>query len=201
MLVCAATPASCLVVSPLERRAVLWLGAAALGSSFQRPACADQRGAEDAYKTQPFGNEVCLRRTPLGACAEVGAPQRAADVQLNQLKVEDREGVSFDGLPETDYVRMLKQRTEDNAEANAREVLEKTVKSAMPGTYGPFAKVTPVMRPDGTFDDVKLATFDQLKDNGFITVTKTGLNAYSEKYDLKRPLEEQLPRKGFFGLF
>ena len=50
-----------------------------------------------------------------------------------------------DPAADSEVVKRLLQRTADNAEKNAREVKEKTIKSNMGATYGPFAKNAPVM--------------------------------------------------------
>ena len=97
------------------------------------------------WQTQRFEELVCVKRTPLGACAqfENGVDPKAAAVQVapRQLQIEPE--------PESDLIRLLKARTEANAAANAREVQEKTIKNSLPGTYGPFSKEAPVMKTDG----------------------------------------------------
>ena len=97
-----------------------------------------------------------------------------------------------------DIVQKLLERTTTNAEANARLVKEKTVAAGMSGTYGPFAKSVPVMRVDGSFDDITFARFDKLKDRGKIVRTRTGLDAYVSGFDPDAP--EPKPEK-LFGLF
>jgi hypothetical protein len=109
------------------------------------PALAAQRGAENAYQTQAFEAEVCIARTPLGACAETAKESRAArSGGTAPLRI-------LQPVPEaeSELVRTLLKRTEENAEANARLVKEKTIKAGQPGSFGPFASEAP-SKADGT---------------------------------------------------
>ena len=189
-------------VEPLGRRAVLGLAAAAAGLRATRVSAEEgvQRGAEDPYKMQMFGDTVCVRRTPLGACAEVGTPKAAAEAPLKTLSAP-AGAPSYDGLPDTDYIQSLRQRTAENAEANARDVQERTVRAGLAGSYGPLASTAPVMTQDGGFVDVALGEYDALKNAGKLQTTKTGLDQFVEGYDPSRPLREQQEGGWFFGLF
>ena len=152
-------------------------------------------------KVQSFDDtEVCIRRTPLGACAETapkGSPeaqrQAAARAPSNApvrvLKVEEE--------PESDLVKMLKAKSEANADANAQLIKEKTIKAGQAGVFGPFSSETQIMRQDGEFDIVSIKKFQKLKDRGFLTKTKTGLDIYVEGFDPDVPL----PKEKFLGIF
>ena len=91
----------------------------------------------------------------------------------------------------------LLKKTQENKEANAQLVKEKTIKAAQPGTFGPFAKDAPIMRQDGSFDIVPLRRYDTLKDRGKITQTATGLDMYVKGFDPDAPE----PKQKLFGLF
>jgi hypothetical protein len=85
---------------------------------------------------------TCVKRNPLGACQDfAAAPSEAAaaPMQLSQRPA------AADPASDSEVVKRLLQRTADNAEKNAREVKEKTIKSNLGATYGPFAKNAPVM--------------------------------------------------------
>ena len=97
---------------------------------------------------------------------------------------------------DSELIRRLRQKTADNAEVNAREVKEKTLRNGLAGTFGPFSSEAPIMRPDGEFDIVSLERFDRLKDAGKLTVSKTGLDTYIEGFDPKTFGEK---KGGFFG--
>ena len=174
------------------RRAVLSHAVAAAAVSLP-PLAADaaQRGAENAYQTQTFGSEVCVRRTPLGACAETAPGQREAPAQapLKVLKMEPE--------PESELVKRLLQKSEVNKEANERLVLEKTIKAGQAGQFGPFSNEAPIMRQDGTFDVVSVRRFDKLKDRGKLTKTATGLDQYVAGFDP----DAVEPKSKFLGIF
>ena len=176
----------------VSRRCILTRGAAfAIGCSPLVPqsARAAQRGAEPAYKTQAFSDEVCVRRTPLGACAETAPEKNTGAERYKVLQIEPE--------PESDLVRQLLKKSEENAEANAELVKQKTIKAAQPGTFGPFAKDAPIMRQDGSFDVVPLAKYDRLKDKGKLTKTQAGLDVYIKGFDPDAPE----PKQKLFGLF
>ena len=174
------------------RRAVLSHAAAAAAVTTLPPlaAHAAQRGAEPAYQNQAFGDEVCVRRTPLGACAETAKGGRAAgDAPLKVLQIEAE--------PESELVKRLLQKTEENKDSNARLVLEKTIKAGQSGQYGPFASEAPIMRQDGTFDVVSIRRFEKLKDRGKLTKSATGLDQYVKGFDPDAPEAKEK----FLGLF
>jgi len=190
------------------RRAFLQQAAAAVVASGGAPtAFAAQRGAEDAYKTQSFDNSItCTKRTLLGACQEVGAATAGPSGDASPMQLSQRAPGSVRSLPvdpagdittDSEIVRKLLQRTADNAEANAREVKEKTIKANEGATFGPFAKDAPIMRADGNFDVVPLAKYDRLKNKGVLTKTKTGLDTYVAGFDPDAP---EAPTK-LFGIF
>ena len=166
--------------------------AAAVGPAAARAA---QKGAEDPYATQPFEqNGVCLRRTPLGACADYEAGGGGGAAQKPNRIMTAPPEVGMD----SEVVQRLLQRTADNKEANDRLVLEKTIKAGLGGTYGPFAKEAPVMRTDGSFTAIPLARYDRLKNQNKIKVsTKTGLDYFVPGFDPDAPE----PKQKFLGLF
>ena len=182
------------------RRVIVSRAAAAAAASAAMPglqaATAAQRGAENAYQTQTFGTEVCVKRTAMGACAETAregatgeAPTKPEATRVKVLQIEEE--------PQSELVKSLLKKTADNAEANAREVKEKTIKANQPGQFGPFANTAPIMREDGSFDVVSLGKFQRLKDRGKITQTATGLDTYVKGFDPDIPE----PKQKLFGLF
>ena len=146
-------------------------------------------------QTQRFSDaDVCTRRTLLGACGEQekaapAAAPAAAPPQLLRVAPE----------PESELIKNLLARTEANKVANDREVLEKTIKAGLPGTFGPLAKTAPVMKADGTFDVIPLYKYDKWKDQKKIVVSKTGLDVWAPGFDLDTVSKE--PPKKFLGLF
>jgi hypothetical protein len=186
---------------PIDRRAVLrGTAAAALAPALLpalpvAPAVAAQRGAEDPYAMQLFEqSSVCRRRTLLGACAEGGTGRTVEDDAPPKL-LQATPDTFGDDSP---LVQRLLQRTAENAEANDRLVRDKTVKAALPGTYGPFATKAPVQRRDGSFDELPFAKYDRLKDRGFIERSPVGLDRYVEGFDPDAPEPE---RPKFLGIF
>jgi hypothetical protein len=75
---------------------------------------------------------------------------------------------------ESDYIRMLRKRSEQNAEANAALVREKTLANGMGGAFGPFSKSAAVMRADGSIMILPVGKYERLKDRGFIVVAPSG---------------------------
>ena len=186
-----------------SRRVILARAAAAATSATTLlPAFAEgrveQRGAEYAYKNQAFGDEVCVSRALNGACQQT-APDRGESPEEKERKLKvlqiDRSDLQIS--EESDLVKRLKQKTLENAEANAREVKEKTIKAGQAGVYGPFSNEAPIMRADGSFDSVSIGKFERLKDRGVITKTATGLDTYVAGFDPDAPE----PKQKFLGLF
>ena len=181
------------------RRAVLTHAAAAAAVTQLPPlvAHAAQRGAENAYKTQAFEDEVCTQRTPLGACKDT-AKAKSGDAGAQRYEVLTESRVpGFVAEEQSDLVTNLLQKSADNKDANDRLVLEKTIKAGQPGQYGPFASKAPVMRQDGSFDVVSLRRFDQLKDRGKLTKSASGLDVYVKGFDPDAPE----PKSKLFGIF
>ena len=108
-----------------SRRVILARAAAAATSATTLlPAFAEgrveQRGAEYAYKNQAFGDEVCVSRALNGACQQT-APDRGESPEEKERKLKvlqiDRSDLQIS--EESDLVKRLKQKTLENAEANA----------------------------------------------------------------------------------
>ena len=147
--------------------------------------------AEDAYKTQPFDDRPCVRRTPLGACAEQGAapPSEAAappEPAATRLAVPQEEA-------ESELVRTLRQRTADNAAANARDVQLRTLSNGIGAQFGPFSSKAPVLRADGEFDVISVSTLEALKGRDLV-VKRRGLDAYADGFDPART--DEVLRRG-----
>ncbi|KAL1527111.1 hypothetical protein AB1Y20_015793 [Prymnesium parvum] len=151
-----------------------------------------QRGAEDPYETVLFGTGSCTSRTPLGACRrEDAAPSQPAGAvsgppRLLPPPAEEEKSA---------LISSLLEKSAANAEKNARLVKETTLKNALGGTFGPFAKDAPIMKADGTFDIVPLARYDRLKDAGKITQSVGGLDMYVSGFDPSTFQE----KRGLFG--
>lgn len=176
----------------LNRRTLLLHSSAAIGLS--QPALAAQRGAEDPFATQLFDQgSVCADRTLLGACKANQAAVKSKPTAAVPLKT-----LSLPPEPESDLVKKLLEKSAQNADANAQLVKEKTVAAGLSGSYGPFANTIPVMRTDGSFQDISFPRFDRLKDKGKIYKTKTGLDAYVEGFDPDAPEPKQ---QKMFGIF
>lgn len=187
-------------LSVVSRRALLVSLAAWQAQDHSQAARAAIRGAEDAYATQRFEQSaVCTRRTPLGACATTG--QESVPVERAQPVVQRAAPtvVAPPKEPESELIRALLAKTEANAEKNAREVQEKTIKNGLAGTFGPFAKEAPVMKADGSFDIIPLYKYDKFKDQKKIVLSKNGLDMWAPGWDLEKASIEQ-PKK-FLGLF
>ena len=176
----------------LSRRSALQnAGLAAIGAH-PLVAHAAMKGEEE-FPQQYFGSNVCKDRTLLGACKEQSAAVKAGSpggpaYTVLQAPVEEQ----------SELVKRLLEKTEQNAEANNQLVKEKTIYAGLSGQYGILAKTTPVMRADGSFSDLSFARFDKLKGRGVIVKTKTGLDAFTAGFDPDAP-EPQ--REKMFGLF
>jgi hypothetical protein len=81
---------------------------------------------------------------------------------------------------ESDYIRMLRKRSADNAEENAAFVREKTLANGMGGAFGPFSKSAGVMRADGSIMVLPVGTYERLKDRGFIVVAPSGESLFQK---------------------
>ena len=87
-----------------------------------------------------------MKRNPLGACQDVAPISTAAASGAAPAPTQlSQRAAAVDPAADSEVMKRLLQRTADNAEKNAREVKEKTIKSNMGATYGPFAKAAPVM--------------------------------------------------------
>lgn len=188
VLVLARGAAALEVPHALTRRSLLGAAAVAAGGC-GRAASAAQRGAEDAYAMQPFGETVCVRRTALGACAEQGT-RAAAPV------AEPAAPTSVPENYESELIARLREKTAANAEANALQVRELTLRNGMAGTFGPFSSEVSVMRRDGSFDVISVARFDRLKDAKKIVTNKNGLATFVEGFDPEAPEKKS---GGWFG--
>lgn len=128
-----------------------------------------------------FDARPCVRRTALGACAEQGtgtalAPAAPAGPANGGLRIIDATASRSAGgdADESDYIRMLRKRSEENAEQNAAFVREKTLANGMGGAFGPFSKSAAVMRADGSIMILPVGKYERLKDRGFIVVAPSG---------------------------
>lgn len=166
------------------RRAALFSILAATCSVLDRrllpPAIAAQRG-EELNPPVMFDARPCVRRTALGACAEQGtgtalAPAAPAGPANGGLRIIDATASRSAGgdADESDYIRMLRKRSEENAEQNAAFVREKTLANGMGGAFGPFSKSAAVMRADGSIMILPVGKYERLKDRGFIVVAPSG---------------------------
>lgn len=164
-------------------------------------AAAPQRGAEDPYKMQLFDNKaVCARRTLLGACKEEGRGGSSGGGSDGGAEAVPAPKVlsAATAEPESELVQKLLARTKENADENARVVREKTLAAGMSGSYGPLATSVPVMRTDGSFDEISFSRFDKLKDRGNIVRSKTGLDVYIKGFNPDTPEPKQEKLLGIF---
>jgi hypothetical protein len=181
-----------------DRRSVL-CGVAAAAGSLGGLAAPSVAADTDPNAMMMFEqNAVCERRTLLGACAEQGKSKSVRPIESSVNTAPRTAANTPEPIPEGELVQKLLRKTEENKEANAREVLEKTVAASNPGLYGPFAREAPVMRADGSFDSIPISRFEKLKDKGKIVVTRTGLDAYAKGFD---PDAAEPKREKFLGLF
>ena len=145
-----------------------------------------ERGAEPAYKMQPFADTVCVERTPLGACREYGAvPGAPAKPPVERVDPSQLGGAKDVRLrcegtcPEdSELIQYLKKKSDINREANDRETMEKTVKANLAGTFGPFSSEGAVMKENGEFDILPKNAIEKLRDRGYVVTSKTGLDAW-----------------------
>ena len=147
---------------------------------------------------------MCIRRTPLGACAEYGSESKAAAAPAPVVRVQSAPAAPAE--EESELVKGLLARSAANKEANERLVKEKTLKNGLSGTFGPFAKDAPVMKADGTFEIIRIAKLEKWKDSGKIIVSKNGLDTWAPGFENAAAVEEaeaaaRANKKGFFGLF
>jgi len=164
------------------------------------PASAAQRGAEDAYAPQRFDDTfICVKRTPLGACAEQGKSTGKAAPPA----VLAPTPVATAAPEESELIRGLLARSAENAEANEREVREKTLKNGLGGQFGPFSKDAPVMKPDGSFEIIRISALERYKDKKWIIKGENGLDGWVTGFDAAAAVaaEAKQEKSKFLGIF
>eukprot|EP00965_Chrysotila_dentata_P040508 1343464-Pleurochrysis_carterae.AAC.3 len=161
--------------------------AAALVFSADAPVGAAQLGAEDAYKIEAFDDRPCARRTLLGACAKQDnqevAPTPTPGARVAPAGAGGQKSSSAAAEPESDLIRTLRARSQENAEANARAVRDRTLANGMSGTFGPFATTAPIMKSDGSFVAVPLLKLEALKSQGKVVTAPSGLDVFVDSND------------------
>lgn len=163
-----------------------------------------------ALKPQPqrFDDTfVCAKRTPLGACAEqVKTVKPAAPAPLAPSGAVLAPTPVATAVPEeSELIRGLLARSKENAEANAREVREKTLKNGLGGQFGPFSKDAPVMKPDGSFEIVRISALDRYKDKKWIVTGSNGLDEWVPGFDkaaaVAAETKKNAEKSKFLGIF
>lgn len=149
---------------------------------------------------------VCAKRTPLGACAEqVKAVKPAAPAPRAPVLEQTPEATAVPLAEESELIRGLLARSRENADANAREVREKTLKNSLSGQFGPFSKDAPVMKPDGAFEIVRISTLERYKDNKWVVTKSNGLNEWAPGFDKAAAEAAEAKKKAekgkFLGIF
>ena len=142
---------------------------------------------------------ICVKRTPLGACAEQGKSAGKAPAPA----VLAPAPVAAAASEESELIRGLLARSAENAEANAREVREKTLKNGLGGQFGPFSKDAPVMKPDGSFEIIRISALERYKDKKWIVKGENGLDGWVQGFDTATAVAEEA-KKGkskFLGIF
>ena len=84
---------------------------------------------------------------------------------------------------ESELIRGLLARSRENADANAREVREKTLKNSLGSQFGPFSKDAPVMKPDGAFEVVRISALERYKDKNWVVKNRNGLDEWAPGFD------------------
>ena len=84
---------------------------------------------------------------------------------------------------ESELIRGLLARSRENADANAREVREKTLKNSLSSQFGPFSKDAPVMKPDGAFEVVRISALERYKDKNWVVKNRNGLDEWAPGFD------------------
>ena len=84
---------------------------------------------------------------------------------------------------ESELIRGLLARSRENADANAREVREKTLKNSLGSQFGPFSKDAPVMKPDGAFEVVRISALERYKDKDWVVKNSNGLDEWAPGFD------------------
>lgn len=106
---------------------------------------------------------------------------------------------------ESELIRGLLARSRENADANAREVREKTLKNSLGGQFGPFSKDAPVMKPDGAFEIVRISALERYKDNNWIVTKSNGLDEWAPGFDKAAAEAAEAKKKAekgkFLGIF
>jgi len=169
-----------LLAMPTRRLALCSLLAAScslLDRSLLLPATAAGQRGEELNPQIMFDARPCIKRTPLGACAEQGGVTTVAPAPgaSGGMRIVDATAsrTAEAGPAESDYIQKLRERSEANAEVNAAFVREKTLANGMGAAFGPFSSNTAVMRADGTIMIIPIGKFDRLKDRGFIVASPT----------------------------
>ena len=73
----------------------------------------------------------------------------------------------------------------------------------MAGSFAPWANVAPVMTASGGFDLLPISRFEELRAQGKIVKTKTGLDAYAAGFDPKaiESAQEEDEKEGSWGFW
>ena len=104
---------------------------------------------------------------------------------------------------ESELIRGLLARSAENAEANEREVREKTLKNGLGGQFGPFSKDAPVMKPDGSFEIIRISALERYKDKKWIIKGENGLDGWVTGFDAAAAVaaEAKQEKSKFLGIF
>ena len=175
----------------LERRVVvrrLLVAAATLTASATTrpvlPAHAALNPYDNPNSFVPFDTRPCAKRTLLGGCEELSdsAPPRLQAEPLSQTGSKP----AAPAPPANDYVQGLLTKSRDNADANAKEVREKTLANGMGGAISPFSSSRAVMTSDG-LQLIKVSKFEALRDRGKVVLNANGLWEYAPGFDPLAP--------------
>merc|ERR1712129_390472 len=84
-------------------------------------------------------------------------------------------------------------------------VREKTLKNGLGGQFGPFSKDAPVMKPDGSFEIVRISALERYKDKKWIITGSNGLDEWVPGFDkaaaVAAETKKNAEKSKFLGIF
>lgn len=139
---------------------------------------ADEIGKEVEAPTLFTGEsvEICVKRGPLGACTKTELRTVSNDNDKaekyfagKEKSIRDSVVTKTDDGEDSEILRRLRQKTEENREKNEQAVMIKTFENNQAANFGPFDRQVLIMNTDGrTFTLLQNPQAMRLKKAGYI---------------------------------
>jgi len=121
--------------------------------------------------------------------------QAQTGVALAALAAMTPQSARADTGQESALISSLLARSKENEEKNARAVRDETIKNGLGGQFGPFSKDASVMKPDGTFEMIRISALERYKDNKWIVTGRAGLDEWVPGYDAAAAVAAEAKKK------